>query len=415
MAKVSLNAKMLKSLKTHKSAEIYWDKLFSAGSFGVKVYKTGIKSFVIGYRNRFGEQRRFTIGDVQLVSLADARKTARELFVNIDKGNDPLAAKVELKASLSFNDLTQEYLERHAIPNKRPKSVKEDQRIIEKELKPAWGKRKLGDIAYRDIVGLLEEIAHKRKAPTMAKRVRALVHFLFKFARQNGYIKDNPAVDLPKFKGNPPKDRVLEIDEIKDFWTILESKKYLEPLPSVFKMILLTGQRPGEVFGMRWSEIEGDMWRIPPERTKNKQAQNVPLSSLALKIIESLKLRKDKLSLRKDGRGGPHYEEFVFASRYGENTKWLSHFCFKLVKAMGCPKFTPHDLRRSAATHLRRLGVARETVKKILNHKDTAYDVTAIYDRYDSEKEKNEALNKWADEIIRITSPCEIIPFPKAA
>ena len=415
MSKVSLNTKLIKSLKTTKSSEMYWDKSFSAGSFGVKVYKTGKKRYIIDYRNRFGQQRRFVVGDAQLIGLADARKKATELFVNISKGIDPLDDKTDHRNSLTFKQLTEEYLNRHAIPNKRPTSVKEDKRIIDKELNPKWGKLKITDITYSDIVNLLEEIAHKRKKITMAKRVRALVHFLFKFARQNRYLVDNPATDLPKFKSNPPKDRCLDIPEIKKFWQLLDNQKYFEPLPSVFKMILLTGQRPGEVCGMRWDEIDGDVWNIPAERTKNKQPHSVPLSSLAVNIIEQLKLRRDKLLARKDGRDRSHYEEFVFASRYGKGSKWLNHFCHTLVGDMSCQKFTPHDLRRTAATHLRRIGTSREVIKKILNHKDTANDVTATYDRYDNAKEKKEALSKWADEIIAITSPCNVAPFLKAA
>ena len=167
MPNAHLTDRKLQALKTEKTQEDFWDR--SLGGFGVRVSKTGRKSFVVMY-NFEGQKRRTTLGRYPAISLADARDRAKVLLFDVARGTDPQAEKMKQLRAPTFEELASEYLERHARLKKR--SWKEGKRVIERDLLPRWGRRKAKSIKKRDVIHLLDGVV-ERGSPIMANRIHA--------------------------------------------------------------------------------------------------------------------------------------------------------------------------------------------------------------------------------------------------
>ena len=173
-----------------------------------------------------------------------------------------------------------------------------------------------------------------------------------------------------------------------------------EPVASIYRLILLTGQRGGEVKTMRWEDISGELWTIPAARTKNGREQKVPLSPLAVEVLAKVRASTKK------------HSAWVFPSSLGEKpVKWLSKANERLRASCGFD-FAPHDLRRTAATGMSRKGVDDVTIGKILNHAWADRNVTAkVYNRWEKLPEMRRALERWASELLRIlkAKPAKVV------
>jgi integrase len=206
------------------------------------------------------------------------------------------------------------------------------------------------------------------------------------------------------------RDRVLSDEEIGVLWKelnwldALATRQHQTPVSAAaFRLILLTAQRPGEVFRMRWRDLEdGIWWVIPAEVAKNGEFNRVPLSPQARKILHGLR---------------PHTggSEWVLESPYkaGSHLTTIKTASHGIVKRAGMRPWTPHDLRRTAVSKMRALGVDRRVVQAILNHKDS--EITAVYDRYGMDPEKEQALSVWGrrvEEIVRPGGQGAVASFP---
>ena len=354
MATAKLTDRLLKNLKTEETVEEYWDQSFP-GSFGVRVMKSGRKTFTFMYRTG-GRCRKMKMGTYPALTLAKARQQAFDLLRVVERGKDPAEERKQKRNARTFEELAQLYLEMHALPNKKPASIKEDTRILNTYLLPAWGRRKFQSITRSDVIRLLDEVKLKRKAPVMANRVKALASTIFSFASRKALVPEtfaNPCANVEQPTREKSRDRVLSDDEIRALWEDLENRA--EPSASIYRLVLLTGQRPGEVKAMRWADIDGEnIWTIPATETKNKREHKVPLSSHAMAAIERLRPLSGE-------------NEFVFAAPSGGHIKWLQKMSQRIQKNTGF-NFRPHDLRRTCATNLSKLGVDDVTIAGILNH-----------------------------------------------
>ena len=216
------------------------------------------------------------------------------------------------------------YLEMHARPHKKPASIKEDTRILNTYLLPAWGRRKFQSITRSDVIRLLDEVKFKRGAPVMANRVKALASTIFNFASKKALVPEtfaNPCANVEQPTKEESRERVLNDDEIKALWKHLDTRA--EPTASIYRLVLLTGQRPGEVKAMRWRDVDTEnIWTIPATETKNKREHKVPLSSHALAVMEQLRpLTGDT--------------EFVFAAPSGGHIQWLQKMSQRIQKNVG--------------------------------------------------------------------------------
>lgn len=353
--------------------------------FGLRVSQGGTKTWVILYRIN-GKQKWHKVGTHPPLSLVDARAIAKGKLADVQRGEDPERDKQEARQADSFADLAERYLVEHAKVHK--KTAAEDERIINRELLPEWRSRKASDISRRDVIALTDAIALHAKV--QANRVLALISRIFNFGIAKEIVETNPAYRLPKPGGaESERERVLNEDEIQAVWQSVEKEPF--KTAALFKLLLLTAQRRGEVSGMRWDELELERgwWTIPAERSKNGLAHRVPLGPLALAILKQIEV-------------AAHDETFVF--RGGRRNQAIANLQkpAKRLKDDSKIEFRTHDLRRTAASHMASLGVPRLVISKLLNHVERG--VTKIYERYSYDREKRDALNRWDRRVAEIVA-----------
>jgi len=334
-----------------------------------------------------------TLGGYPGFSLSEAREKHAQAMQDIGRGIDPgLKAqkeKAKRKAEPNFKDLLDEFWD-HELSLQ--KSAKERKRMVEKDVMKRWGKRKVSTITRRDAVLLLDKV--RERAPVGANRLQSVLVRMFNFASERGIIENSPLAGM-KRKKEQAKSRVLEDGEIKLLWDALDLERtdidIYRPVKLALRMILLTGQRPGEVSGMAWADIQGDVWTIPREKSK-VEGNSVPLLPMAQEVLEMAKVYSGE-------------NPFVFPSSHNEGrpmtVRALSNAIRRHRSEIGIEEpFTPHDLRRTLRTRLAKLGVSDIVSEKVLGHK--LGGMLAIYNQYDYASEKSEALRMWERALKKI-------------
>jgi len=354
--------------------------------FAICVYPSGVKSWFFIY-SFDGVRRSLSLGNYPGVSLGEAKSRYLKLWDIWKGGKDP-TEKPAREVVPTVKQLAEEYLTKHARPKKR--SWKTDERLLKKEVLPTWGDLKVTEIRKRDVILLLEGVV-ERGAPATSNVLLMVTRKMFNFAVERDILqaRDNPFLGVRPLSAVVRRDRTLSVTEIKIFWDKLEELPIEDKTRRVLKLILVTGQRPGEISGMHAREIDGDWWTIPSERSKNKKAHRVFLTPLAKKLIGS------PAGYIFPGRNDPDKPIGRISA-----TNALKTHCDQ--GNFGIPPFTPHDLRRTVATHMPRIGILREHREAILNH--TMPTVEGTYDLYSYDKEKQRALERWARELERIVT-----------
>ena len=386
MPKCSFTVRWIDAVNLPDKGQVdYFDERTTG--LGLRISSAGRKSWFVMYRHA-GRLRRYTFGTYPSLGLTHARDKAKELMHKSAMGNDPATDKQLNRGAPTFGEISVQYIELYAMANKR--SWKEDQRILDYDLLPKWKNVKAHEIKRRDIINLLDTIV--QRAPIQANRTLALLRKMYNWAISRDLIEVNPctAVKMPAKENR--KDRMLTEDEIRIFWDGLTSASMSEPTRLCLKLQLVTAQRKGELIIAEWSEFDlnNGCWTIPSEKAKNNLSHRVPLSSLALQLLEQVKLLSGN-------------SRWLFPSRQGDKPVLdtsIDHALHKNEAKFGIPPFTPHDLRRTAASHMTGMGVPRLTVSKILNHSESG--ITAVYDRHSYDQEKRQALDLWGDKLSKI-------------
>ena len=225
------------------------------------------------------------------------------------------------------------------------------------------------------------------RLPSQPIGLVSLISKIFSWALDEEIIQASPAVRLKRPGEEQERERSLTDDEIKTLWPVFTTMGY--PFGHGLKFLLVTGQRRGEVGGMKWSEIDGEGWKLPGARAKSKQGHRVPLSTLALEILEQCPRIGDYVFM--SGRGAEPLEGWDGAKRRADT------FLAKPIAP-----WRIHDLRRTMATQMRSIGIDRLVVSKLLNHAEGG--ITKTYDRYAADPEKAAAMERWSDKLKEIIS-----------
>lgn len=355
-----------------------------------------------------GEETRILLGHFPQTSLDAARGEARRLRELADQGIDPRRARTRRrerpaptpsstpraddKHSIEF--LVTEFVERYLRPTrKRPEYA---EAILNKDVLPTWKGRDARTIEPADVIELLDGIV-ERGSKVMANRTAALLSQLFRFGIHRHIVKTTPVQLLFRPGGKEKaRERILTESELKIFLADPKDCTRYERLAHVMLVLLLTGQRRGELAHAKWSEIDFDAntWSIPDENAKAGRGHVVPLTDWAVEELRALK---------RESEGST----WVLPASPGADrpldpkqlTRSLAK-CLERFKERGIAEFTLHDLRRTCRTGLSALKVEPHIAERILN--DVQPGVAGVYDRFAYLDEKRAALKKWAAHLKAI-------------
>lgn len=388
MPKKKLTKRFIGSIGTPNKPKSYSDK--KEKGLILRVTKTGTKTFSYRYYQG-GEQKRYTIGQHPNVTLGDARKKVQRMKVNLLDGDDPQADRKQKRNGTKFKELADEYKKRH-MRTLRGSTKDEYERIIDRELKPEIGSYSVDQIGKTHIRRLLDDKAYSDGSLTMANRIRSVLSSIYSYAIKKGFTDSNPVEKTSPYKTTAKQPNNFYTDEdIAELWDFFDEQD--KPIGELLKMLLLTGQRKTETATMKWTDIKRSIWTIPAKLAKNGQAHELPLGKMAKSIIEDLKPYSGD-------------SDYVFLSPRGNNKplKSTKNAAIRARKQTEVTDFKVHNLRRTVATHMAKLGVDRSIVGKVLNHKQASGDdlITAIYDQHTYTKEKEEALQKWEKKLYEM-------------
>lgn len=399
-----------------------WDSKVTGLVF--RITASAARSWSVFYRYN-GEKRRLTLGTYRPegtagagLTLAEARARARAALRDVADGHDPQGEKVKARAEArrsgsTLKDVAEKWLaegritkgERKGQPW-RPKTRTEFARLVHEEIVPVLGDLGPGAVTKAHIRTLYDNI--EKRAPSIAKHTLAVLRLMYQWAAEEDHVDLVPVFPKRGTQSNK-RSRVLEEHELRAVWKALDAGLVSSPGPDHvgvlaegFRLMLLTAQRRQEVLSMRWSDITEEKgaawWTVPAERAKSGREHRVPLTAPAVAALKRLHTIT--------GSG-----EYVFPSPkptakepFVTNPQKAAARLWRATGLKGSAHV--HDLRRTAATYMTRLGVARLMVGKILDHADT--DVTGRYDKYAYDREKRAGLEKWADEVLRIVTDTEV-------
>jgi integrase len=377
MPRKVLTAASIGRLKLPERGQIeYFDKGFPG--LALRLSLGGARAWVLCYRAG-GKARRLTLGKYPIMSLAEAREAWRTARREIAAGRDPTAKR----PAIDFASIATEWLEKDQARNRSYKIVRGQ---ILNHVVPAWQHRTIAEIAPRDVHDVLDAIVAKGNVIT-ARRVHAYLVRLFKWCASRGIIErgNNPMLDLPKPGKETQRDRVLSDAELARVWSAAGELGW--PSGDAVKLLILTGARREEVWRLRRDEVHGDEIRLVGARTKTGAPHTIPLSSAAKAVLSA-------------SAGG----DYVFAPPgHAPRDVWMTAKVRFENLAPGLPGWTWHDLRRSLATGLERLGVPLPVTEAVLGHvSGSKAGVVGIYQRHSYDKEKRAALEAWGAHVTAL-------------
>lgn len=396
------------------------------------VQPTGKKSWAVRYRAG-GSPRKLTLGPYPALDLSAAREAAREALRSAQVGSDPAQEKQVARREAkergegerdSFPSVARLFIERHAKPNNRrwkeaarilglvPDAAKPEGAdkpatfvVAPKSIAARWERRRVQDITRRDVIDLLDDMVAAGK-PIAANRALATLRKMFNWAAGRDILSSSPAAGVKAPAAETARDRILSDAELRALWIACDGLGW--PMGRFVQMLILTGQRREEVAGMTRREVSVPkaLWTIPRDRAKNDIAHDVPLSPQSLALLEGL----PKIA----GKG-----EFVFTTTGNTPVSGFAKMKLRLdakmleimkneAKAAGddpervtLPPWRMHDIRRTVASGMARLGINLPVIEKVLNHTSGSFGgIVGVYQRHHFADEKRHALDVWGKHVV---------------
>ena len=400
----------IRNLKATSARIIYWFE--GLVGFGIRVSPKGRKTWIYMYRFE-NRSRMMTLGTYPRMSLAEARIEYANASQKVELGFDPGKKQVEenifQREADTVEDLLVKYIDYSKAKGK--KSWRTEEVELRRDILPIIGRKKVHEVKKRDLMPIFHKMIVERNAPIGAKHLFAYVRRMFNIAVMWDMIEYNPCSNLKLNIKSNKKDRHLSPSEIHKFWSVMDDADAALVIRLALKFMLCTASRGVEVRTMEWSHLDENSWVWTIPETKNAKMHRVYLHGKAKEIINQVRsytggskyvfgsMRHEKQPINKPTVLNPLGQTSL--SRAINNNR----------KSLDMEKdFTPHDLRRTAATLVTAMGCPRQWAKLVLNH--TTSDITGIYDQYAYDWEKNKALEILDYAITRIVDCKSILEIP---
>ena len=413
MPRVALTDRFCSTAKPLGTRTDYFDA--KVPGLALRVTENGHRSWSYLFTSpRDGKRARATIGSYPATSLAAARGKALESRGHVEEGRDPrLVLAGQASTGITIAGLVAAYL---ADPEKAAlRSHNEVARRLSRNVLPIIGEVRLAEFRRRDARNVTDAIL-RRGSRTEATRVFEDLRAIIRWAVENEYLEANPLDGMGKPAEGTSSNRVLSGAEITQLWNALpHALARSKQCQTIIKLCLVTAQRVGEVAGIVRFELDlkAREWQLPGSRTKNGHAHVVPLSHLAIELIEE--------ALADAGQGEPLFPcgnrslppiavaRTILRGNEISDERPLGRF--------GIAPWSAHDLRRTALTNMARLGVAPIVLGHVANHRTTtrAGVTLAVYSHYAYDSEKREALDRWSRALSAIVSGKPASVFELAA
>jgi integrase len=354
MAKQRLTKSVVEGLLPTDADYIVWDA--ELPGFGVRIKPSGVKSYVVQYRNRqTGTSRRKTVGQHgPLLSFHKARDAARIMLAAALQGNDPIAVGRAARSAPTVKELAADYLQQHALPKKRARSAESDRSMLDRIILPRLGAKKVEAVQAREVQSLHVAM---RDTPYQANRVLALLSKMFSLAVKWGLRSDNPVKGIERYH-EERRERWLSDTELSRLLEALAAHPNQRAANAV-RLQLLTGARIGEVLSARWSDFDlsRGVWIKPSHHTKQKRTEHLPLSAPVFALLAEM---------RRQAEAG---QQHLFSGDTpGKPLRSIKKFWRSITERAGLYDYRLHDNRHTHASHLVSSGLSLEIVGRLLGH-----------------------------------------------
>lgn len=378
----------IRKVVPREHAYLVWDT-YQRG-LALQVRPTGHKAWKCIY-SLHGRSRWYNIGNATAIGLSDARKLASRVMFAVAEGKDPCADRAAQRSKGTFEELATRYVEEHA--KRRNRSWKQADALVRRHLLPRWGKLQAASITRSDVKSVFAGIT----APIVANQTLAAASALFNWAVREGIVAVNPCA-LVERNDSKSRERVLSDSEVPKFWVAFDNAGLVAS--TALKIILLTGQRPGEVAHMRREHIVDGWWEMPGEPvsaldwpgTKNGHSHRVWLPASAQTLLAEMPQTRA-----------------VFSGPATRADAAMRKACAKL----GAERATPHDLRRTHGTTITALGFGREAMNRLQNHVEGG--IASVYDRHGYGEENKRIMEAVAQKIMMLVggndATANVLPF----
>lgn len=359
MAKLKLTKTNVDRIPTPEKDESYWDT--EVTGFGLRVKSSGIKSYLIQYRDSHGRTRKLTLGKHGTLTPDEARKLAKDKLAEVAKGRNPSAERKALREAPTVADLAKEYMDRHAIPEKRPASVREDRSFLDRFILPTFGTKKVADVKIGDVRHFHQSM---KGTPYQGNRVLALLSKMYSLAIEWEWHDKNPCRGVKKHH-EEKRERFLQGDELDRLLDALD--RYPDQsAANAIRLLVLTGARKNEVLRATWDQFDLDRknWTKPAHMTKTNRTQSIPLGEDAIELLSAMKEQVGD---------PPEGGSYLFPGKDGDKPRADLNRPWRAIRDDAKLKGVRiHDLRHTFASLAASGGVTLQVVGRLLGHTQIA-------------------------------------------
>jgi integrase len=377
-------------------AQYAWDD--DLAGFGVRVYPTGRKSYVVTYRHD-GRQRFFTLGRVGPMTFHEARIRALEVLAAVGRGGDPGGERMAYREAPTMGHLADRFIREHAKPRRKPSTARAYEQLLQAYVLPRFGKRKVADITRADVAGLHAELHH---VPYQANRSLAVLSKAFNLCEVWGWRPDgsNPCRHIQRYR-EEKRERFLSGEEMTRFAeAISEAERQQTECPAAIaaiRLLAVTGCRSAEIKKLRWSEVDFERrcLRLGDSKTGRR---TVYLNTTALEVLAGIERVL----------GNPYV---IVGAKPGAHLVGLSRPWFRIRERAGLSDVRLHDLRHSFASVAAASGLSLPMIGKLLGHTQPVTTQRYAHLAADPMLKASELVGATIDAAMRGRPKAEVVPF----